>query len=87
MALARADPDGRRMKEFLPQHVDHRDSELFGQRDLERLIRHASKDLDELDQQRRQQFKDYEIRKEYARRAKLAVGSRLFFTEQRLRFS
>ena len=66
------------MKELLPQHIDHENSETFGQRDLERLIRHASKDLDELDRKRQQQFKDYEIRKEYQRRAKLAVSCSKF---------
>ncbi|CAF4628944.1 unnamed protein product, partial [Rotaria sp. Silwood2] len=40
--------------------------------DLERLIRHASRDLDEIDRQREQQFKEYEMRKEFERRAKLA---------------
>ncbi|CAF3724199.1 unnamed protein product [Adineta steineri] len=71
-AFARADPNGRRMQEFLPQHLDHKNWETFGQDDLERLIRHASKDLDELDRKREEEFKQYEIRKEYERRAKLA---------------
>ncbi len=75
MALARADPQSKRIKEFLPQHIDTRNSETFGQLDLERLIKHASKDLDELDRKREQQFKEYEMRKEYQRRAKLAVKS------------
>ena len=62
------------MKELLPRHVDHENSETFGQRDLERLISQASKDLDELDRKRQQQFKDYEIQKEYQRRKNLAVS-------------
>ncbi len=74
LALARADPNGRKLSEFLPQHIDHRNAETFGQLDLERLIQHASKDLDELDRKREQQFKEYEMRKEYQRRAKLAVS-------------
>ena len=74
LALARSDPSGRRMKEFLPQHVDSQNSDTFGQMDLERLIRHASKDLDELDRKREQQFKEYELRKEYQRRTKLEVN-------------
>jgi len=61
-----------RSKEFLPQHIDHKGTETFGQDDLERLIKHASKDLDEIDRQREQQFKEYEMRKEYERRAELA---------------
>ncbi|CAF0923927.1 unnamed protein product [Rotaria sp. Silwood1] len=72
IALARADPNGKMLKEFLPQHIDHKNSETFGQLDLERLIRHASKDLDELDRKREQQFKEYEMQKEYQRRQKLS---------------
>lgn len=71
-ALSRADPNSKRMREFLPQHIDHRDVETFNEADLERLIRHASKDLEEIDQKREQQFKEYELRKEYQRRSKLA---------------
>lgn len=62
-----------RMQQFLPQHIDHKNAETFGEVDLERLIRHASKDLDELDRKREQQFKEYEMRKEYERRMKLVV--------------
>ncbi|CAF0992818.1 unnamed protein product [Rotaria sordida] len=79
MALSRADPNGKLMHEFLPQHIDHGNSETFGQLDLERLIRHASKDLDELDRKRAEQFKEYEMRKEYQRRqknSKLSSGER-----------
>jgi hypothetical protein len=79
MDLARGDPNGKNIRDFLPQHVDHKNSETFNQADLERLIKHASKDLDELDRQREQQFKEYEMRKEYERRTKLAVNIFLFF--------
>jgi len=72
MELARADPNGKHLKDFIPQHIDHKSGETFSQVDLERLIQHASKDLDELDKQREQQFKEYEMGKEYERRAKLA---------------
>ncbi|CAF1509600.1 unnamed protein product [Rotaria sp. Silwood1] len=72
MELARGDPNGKHVQQFLPQHIDHQNSESFGQADLERLIRHASKDLDEIDRKREQQFKEYEMTKEYERRAKLA---------------
>ena len=48
-ALARADPNGEKLRQYLPQHVDHQNSETFGQADLERLIQHATKDLDEID--------------------------------------
>ena len=72
--MLRADPNSRKMKEFLPQHIDHRDTETFNEADLERLIRHASRDLEEIDRKREEQFKAYELRKEYQRRAKLAVS-------------
>lgn len=64
--------DFARSREFLPQHIDHKASETFGQGDLEKLIQHASKDLDEIDRQREQQFKEYEMKKEYERRADLS---------------
>ncbi|CAF1520063.1 unnamed protein product [Adineta steineri] len=70
--LARADPNGKHLKDFLPSHIDHKNSESFNEADLERLIQHASKDLDEIDREREKEFKDYEMRKEYERRAKLA---------------
>lgn len=79
LELARGDPNGKNLKDFLPQHIDHQNSENFGEADLERLIRHASKDLDELDRKREQEFKEYEMRKEFERRAKLAVNIKLYF--------
>jgi hypothetical protein len=79
MELARADPNSKHIKDFLPQHLDHKNSEKFGQDDLERLIQHASKDLDELDRQREREFKEYEMRKEYERRAKLSVIIQFIF--------
>jgi hypothetical protein len=79
MDLAKSDPNGKHIKDFIPQHVDHKNSETFGQADLERLIQHASKDLDEIDRQREQQFKEYEMRKEYERRAQLSVNIFLYF--------
>lgn len=80
MKFAQADPDGAHMRDFLPKHIDHHNSETFGQADLEKLILHASKDLDDIDRQREEQFKEYEMRKEYERRAKLNVNS-LFFVD------
>ncbi len=73
------------MREFLPQHIDSRNAEGFGQKDLERLIQHASKDLDELDRKREEEFKEYEMRKEYQRRKKLSVS--LFFNKYKLSFN
>lgn len=77
LALTRGDAGKGRMKELAPRHIDTAHSEKFGQMDLERLIQHATKDLDELDRKREEQFKQYELRKEYQRRAKLAVN--IFF--------
>lgn len=73
MDLLNADPKGHHLQKFLPQHLDHQNSGTFGQDDLERLIKHASKDLDEIDRQREREFKDYEMRKEFERREKLSV--------------
>ncbi|UJR09899.1 hypothetical protein I4U23_014121 [Adineta vaga] len=72
MELARAHPDEPHMKKIIPQHVDHKNSEAFSESDLERLIQHASKDLDQLDREREREFKDYEMQKEFERRSKLA---------------
>lgn len=86
MRLASADPNSDHVRNFLPKHVDHQNGETFGQGDLERLIQHASKDLDELDRQREDEFKEYEMRKEFERRAKLNVNHRIlheyFHTER-----
>jgi hypothetical protein len=71
--LSQADPNSKHLQAFLPQHIDHKNVETFGQDDLERLIQHASKDLDEIDRQREQEFKEYEMRKEYERREQLSV--------------
>ena len=75
--MTRGDRKGERLREFLPQHVDHDDVERFNEKDLEKLIRKATMDLDEIDRKRQQQFKQYELRKEYQRRARLAVNWRL----------
>ncbi|UJR36200.1 hypothetical protein I4U23_028933 [Adineta vaga] len=72
LALSRANLNGKRIQQFLPQHIDHETSDTFNEADLERLIRHASKDLDEIDRKREQEFKEYEMQKEYQRRIKLA---------------
>ena len=69
------------MKQFIPQHVDHQNVDGFNEKDLERLIQHASKDLDQLDRERERQFKEYEMQKEDERRHKLAVSDRNDFLE------
>jgi hypothetical protein len=65
---------GKHVKDLLPLHVDHQNGETFGELDLERLIRHASRDLDELDRKREEEFKQYELQKEYERRNQLSVN-------------
>ncbi|CAF0881309.1 unnamed protein product [Adineta ricciae] len=72
LELARAHPDAPHVKQFIPQHIDHQNVDGFNEKDLERLIQHASKDLDQLDRERERQFKEYEMQKEYERRHKLA---------------
>ena len=79
--MARIDPNGEHIRKLLPQHLDHDNSDTFNEADLERLIRHASKDLDEIDRQREEEFKQYELRKEYQRRAKLAVSFDFIFSQ------
>ena len=75
MDLAQGDPHRNPMKDLLPQHIDHHNADGFGPADLERLIQHASKDLDEIDRQREKEFKEYEMRKEYERRDQLTVDA------------
>lgn len=67
------------MREFLPQHVDAKNTGAFGRLDLERLIQHASKDLDEIDRRREEAFKEYEMRKEFERRGKISVNSLKYY--------
>ena len=60
------------IERLLPRHLDHDNVETFEEKDLERLIKQASFDLDEYDKLRREEFKEHEIEKEYDRRTKLA---------------
>ncbi|RNA12552.1 nucleobindin-2 isoform X1 [Brachionus plicatilis] len=56
---------------LLPKHVDHGNIDTFEVHDLERLIKQATFDLEEVDKLRREEFKDHEIEKEYERRKKM----------------
>lgn len=55
----------------LPKHVDHNNIETFEIHDLEKLIKQATFDLEEVDKLRREEFKEHEIEKEYERRKKI----------------
>lgn len=55
----------------LPKHVDHSNIETFEVHDLEKLIKQATFDLDEVDKLRKEEFKEHEIEKEYERRKKI----------------
>jgi hypothetical protein len=57
----------------LPKHVDHNNVETFETTDLEKLIKSATVDLEEIDRIRKEEFKEHEIQKEFERRKKLQV--------------
>jgi len=58
-------------RDVIMGHVDHRNPNTFEISDLEKLIKKATSDLDDLDKQRRQEFKTYEMEKEHLRRQRL----------------
>ena len=58
----------------MPKHVDHGNLETFEVNDLEKLIRQATNDLEEVDKLRREEFKEHELEKEFERRQNLEVG-------------
>jgi len=55
----------------IPGHINH-EEETFEKEDLRKLVIQATKDLEELDKKRAQDFKEYEMQKELAWRQKLA---------------
>lgn len=59
------------VEKLLPRHVDHSNIETFEVNDLEKLIKQATNDLEEVDKLRRDEFKEHEIEKEYERRESL----------------
>ncbi len=61
------------VQELLPKHLDHDNIETFEVKDLEKLIRKATVDLEELDKLRREEFKQHEMQKELDRRQRLEV--------------
>jgi len=59
------------IENLMPKHLDHNNVETFETNDLEKLIRQATVDLEEVDKLRREEFKQHEIEKEYEPRQKL----------------
>jgi hypothetical protein len=56
---------------ILPKHIDNHQAP-FSQTDLEKLVKQASADLEDLDKKRKTEFKDHELEKEYERREQLS---------------
>lgn len=61
-------PHDGRLK--IPGHLDHK-SPSFESEDLRKLIVQTSKDLEEVDKQRKEEFKEYEMQKEFEHQNKL----------------
>jgi len=59
------------INKMLPKHLDHSNVKSFESKDLEKLIKTASNDLEEYDKLRRMEFKEHEMQKELERRQKL----------------
>ncbi len=65
------DIDREHMKIDDHDHIDHKNAHTFEVEDLRRLIKTTAKHLDELDERRHQEFKNYELEKEYQKHEKL----------------
>lgn len=63
------DIDREHMK--IPQHLDHGNEHTFEIDDLKKLILKTSEDLAEADKKRREEFKQYEMQKEFEKQAVL----------------
>ncbi|KAM7415088.1 hypothetical protein PAMA_019763 [Pampus argenteus] len=57
------------LKQF--EHLDHLNQHTFEAEDLDRLIKSATKDLENFDKDRHDEFKRYELMKEHERRERL----------------
>ncbi|XP_055376913.1 nucleobindin-2 [Condylostylus longicornis] len=55
----------------VPEHVDHRNEHTFEIEDLRKLIFKTTQDLAEVDKQRREEFKQYEMQKEFEKQSVL----------------
>jgi len=63
-------------------HVDHENAHTFEIEDLKRLILKTSEDLNAADKARREEFKQYELQKEYEKQEKL----RVYEDDERLKY-
>lgn len=63
--------EGKDVESILPKHVDHSNTDTFEKGDLEKLIRQATADLEDIDKKRKDEFKKHELEKEYDRRQAL----------------
>ncbi|XP_064634210.1 nucleobindin-2-like isoform X4 [Lineus longissimus] len=61
-------------KSIMPgmDHLDIKNPEAFDVTDLDKLIHQATRDLEDIDKKRREEFKQYELQKEHERREKLS---------------
>merc|ERR1712087_432318 len=57
---------------MFPSHLDHSNPHTFEAEDLKRLIKEATRDLEEQDKVRKDEFKRYEMEKEHGKREELA---------------
>ncbi|TMS36727.1 hypothetical protein L596_003823 [Steinernema carpocapsae] len=55
--------DGGAHNVKVPEHLDVNNWEKFGKEDLRKLIQKTVTDMDEIDRQRREDFKEYELKK------------------------
>ncbi|XP_063869359.1 nucleobindin-2-like isoform X2 [Scylla paramamosain] len=55
----------------VPVHIDHRNPTRFEVEDLKKLIVKTTEDLEKVDQERKKEFKKYELEKEYMRQEEL----------------
>lgn len=53
------------------EHLDHENPHTFEMEDLKKLIAKVSSDLNEADEKRRREFKEYEMQKEFEKQQKL----------------
>ncbi|KAL3841928.1 hypothetical protein ACJMK2_020014 [Sinanodonta woodiana] len=59
------------MDKLYPHHVDVKNPHSFEMADLEKLIKKATSDLDDIDKKRREEFKTYEMQKEFEKKQEL----------------
>ncbi|KAK3749870.1 hypothetical protein RRG08_066182 [Elysia crispata] len=70
-AQIRGMSDPKDFRKNLPGHLDLNNPHSFEMKDLETLIKKTTADLEELDKQRRDEFKEYEMEKKFEEEEKL----------------